>query len=83
MAAHGLKVHDTRELIKHGISNLKAVDGDFSKMKAQQIKKMKAEGHAPNYKSMFSKVEIDLVNEIYKDDLNLYKSHFGENELLF
>ena len=83
MAAHGLNVHDTRESIKHGISNLKAVDGDFSKMKAEQIKKMKEEGSAPNYKSMFSKVEIDLVNEIYKDDMNLYKSHFGESELLF
>ena len=83
LAAHGLKVHDTRESINHGISNLKAVDGDFSKMKAEQIKKMKEEGSAPNYKSMFSKVEIDLVNEIYKDDMNLYKSHFGESELLF
>ena len=83
LAAHGLKVHDTRESINHGISNLKAVDGDFSKVKAEQIKKMKEEGSAPNYKSMFSKVEIDLVNEIYKDDMNLYKSHFGESELLF
>ena len=83
LAAHGLKVHDTRESINHGISNLKAVDGDFSKMKAEQIKKMKEEGSAPNYKSMFSKVEIDLVNEIYNDDMNLYKSHFGESELLF
>ena len=83
LAAHGLKVHDTRESINHGISNLKAVDGDFSKMKAVEIKKMKEEGSAPNYKSMFSKVEIDLVNEIYKDDMNLYKSHFGESELLF
>jgi hypothetical protein len=83
LATHGLKVYDTRESIKHGISNLKAVDGDFSKMKAEQIKKMKEEGSAPNYKSMFSKVEIDLVNEIYKDDINLYKSHFGESKLLF
>jgi hypothetical protein len=83
LAAHGLKVHDTRELIKHGISNLKAVDGDFSKMKAEQIKKMKEEGSAPNYKSMFSKEEINLVKDIYEDDINLYKSHFGENELLF
>ena len=31
---------------------------------------------------MFSKVEIDLVNEIYKDDMNLYKSHFDESELI-
>ena len=83
LAAHGRKIHDTRELIKHGISNLKAVDGDFSKMKAEQIKKMKEEGSAPNYKSMFSKEEINLVKDIYEDDINLYKSHFGENELLF
>ena len=83
LAAHGLKVHDTRESINHGISSLKAVDGDFSKVKAVEIKKMKEEGSAPNYKSMFSKVEIDLVKDIYKDDINLYKNHFGESELLF
>ena len=83
LGAHGLKVHDTRESIKHGLSSLKTVDGDFSKMKAVEIKKMKKEGFAPNYKSMFSEAEIDLVNDIYKDDINLYKSHFGENDLLF
>jgi len=48
-----------------------------------EIKKMKKEGFGPNYKSMFSEAEIDLVNDIYKDDINLYKSHFGENDLLF
>jgi hypothetical protein len=83
LAAHGLEVHDTRESIKHDISRLNTLDGDFSKMKAEQIKKMKEEGSVPNYKSLFSKQEIDLVNEIYKDDINLYKSHFGESELLF
>ena len=83
LAAHGLKVHDTRESIKHGISSLNNLDGDFSKVKAVEIKKMKEEGSAPNYKSMFSKQEIDLVKDIYKDDINLYKSHFGESELLF
>ena len=83
LAAHGLVVYDTRESIKHGISNFNKVDGDFSKMKAEEIKKMKEEGATPNYKSMFSKVEIDLVNEIYKDDMNLYKSHFGKSKLLF
>ena len=83
LEVHGLKVYDTRESIKHGLSSLKTVDGDFSKMKAVEIKKMKKEGFAPNYKSMFSAAEIELVNDIYKDDINLYKSHFGENELLF
>jgi len=83
LEVHGLKVYDTRESIKHGLSSLKTVDGDFSKMKAAEIKKMKKEGFAPNYKSMFSAAEIELVNNIYEDDINLYKSHFGENELLF
>jgi hypothetical protein len=81
--AKGFKVSDTRESIKHGISSLNNLDGDFSKVKAVEIKKMKEEGSAPNYKSMFSKQEIDLVKDIYKDDINLYKSHFGESELLF
>lgn len=81
--AQGLKVHDTRESIKHSLSSLKTVDGDFSKVKAVEVKKMKEEGFAPNYKSMFSTAEIELVNDIYKDDINLYKSHFGENDLLF
>ena len=83
LAAKGFKVSDTRESIKHGISSLNNLDGDFSKVKAVEIKKMKEEGSAPNYKSMFSKQEIDLVKDIYKDDINLYKSHFGESELLF
>jgi hypothetical protein len=81
--AKGFKVSDTRESIKHGLSRLKTVDGDFSKVKAAEIKKMKEEGSAPNYKSMFSQEEIDLVKDIYNDDINLYKSHFGENDLLF
>tara|TARA_B110000263_G_scaffold25722_1_gene19668 strand:- start:167 stop:943 length:777 start_codon:yes stop_codon:yes gene_type:complete len=83
LGTHGLKVHDTRESINHNLSSLKAVDGDFSKMKAVEIKKMKEEGLTPNYKSMFSASEIELVNDIYIDDINLYKSHFGENDLLF
>ena len=83
MKTHGFKVSDTRESIKHGISSLNTLDGDFSKMKAEQIKKMKEKGSAPNYKSMFSREEIDLVKDIYKDDINLYKSHFGESKLLF
>ena len=81
--AHGFKVHDTRDSIKHGLSSLNNVDGDFSKVKAIDIKKMKEEGSVPNYKSMFSKTEIELVEDIYKDDIDLYKSHFGEKNLLF
>jgi hypothetical protein len=62
---------------------MKRVDGDFSKTKQEELQKMKKEGCVPSYKSMFGDVEIELVNNIYKDDINLYKSHFGDNLLLF
>ena len=80
---HGFKVHDTRAAIKHDLSNLKRVNGDFSKIKDVDLKKMKNEGIVPSYKSMFGDTEIELVKDIYSDDINLYKSHFGDNCLLF
>ena len=79
----GFTVHDTRAALKHDLSNMKRVDGDFSKMKEVELQKMKEEGCAPSYKSMFGDVEIELANDIYNDDINLYKSHFGDNCLLF
>ena len=79
----GLKVHDTRKYLKHDISSLKRIDGDFSKIKDVELKKIKDNGSAPNYKSLFTKEEIDLVEDIYSDDLKLYKNHFGDENLLF
>ena len=52
-------------------------------MKDLDLKKMKDDGVIPHYKSMFSNLEIDLVKEIYSDDIALYKSHFEEKDLLF
>lgn len=79
----GLKVHDTRDIIKHDISRLNRIDGDFSKVKEVELKKIKDKGSAPSYKSLFSNAEIELVMEIYKDDVELYKKHFGQKNLLF
>ena len=80
---HGFKVHDTREVTKHTLFHLARVNGDFSKVKDVDINEMKDKGIAPSYKSMFSNAEIELVKEIYSDDINLYKSHFGDKDLLF
>ena len=79
----GFKVYDSRAALKHDLSNVKRAEGDFSKIKADELKKMKQEGYMPSYKSMFGDAEIELVNDIYSDDINLYKSHFGDNCLLF
>ena len=83
LGARGFTVHDTRAALKHDLSNMKRVDGDFSKTKQDELQKMKEEGYLPSYKSMFGDVEIELANDIYNDDINLYKSHFGDNWLLF
>jgi hypothetical protein len=79
----GLKVHDTRKIIKHDISSLKSIDGDFSKTKEIDLKKIKDDGYAPSYESLYGNSEIELVKDIYKDDIELYIEHFGEENLLF
>ena len=83
LGTRGFTVHDTRAVLKHDLTNMKRVDGDFAKMKREEFLKMKEEGYTPNYKSMFGDAEIKLANDIYIDDINLYKSHFGDNCLLF
>jgi len=77
------KVHDTRGALKHDLSDFKRVNGDFSKTKEVDLKKMKNAGVVPSYKSMFEETEIELIKDIYSDDINLYKSHFGDKDLLF
>ena len=79
----GFTVHDTRVALKHDLKNIERIDGNFSKIKVDKLKKMKEGGCLPSYKSMFSDTEIELANDIYNDDINLYKSHFGDNCLLF
>ena len=81
--AQGFIVHDTRGTLNHDLSNFNRIDGNFSKSKEVDIKRIKEKGDAPTYRSMFGDEEIKLVNDIYKDDIALYKSHFGEKELLF
>jgi len=79
----GLKIIDTRNVINHDLSSLKRIDGDFSKTKDEELRKIKYDGFAPKYKSMFGNSEIELVKEIYNDDIELYERHFGDNNLLF
>ena len=78
-----LKVFDTRSVINHDLSNLERINGDFAKTKDLELRQIKIDGFAPHYKSMFGNSEIELVREIYNDDIELYKCHFGDKNLLF
>ena len=79
----GLKFFDTRNESKHSLLGLKKVDGNFSKTNELEIKKMKEGGNIPSYRSMFDEETINLVKEIYSDDIDLYSSKFGDRDLLF
>ena len=79
----GLKVIDTRNEMKHSLLGLNKVDGNFSKTTEIEINKMKELGDIPSYQSMFDEETIDLVREIYSDDIDLYVSKFGDKDLLF
>jgi hypothetical protein len=79
----GLKFFDTRNKMKHSLIGLNKVDGNFSKTNELEIKKMKEGGNIPSYRSMFDEETINLVKEIYSDDIDLYSSKFGDKDLLF
>jgi len=79
----GLKFFDTRNEMKHSLLGLNKVNGNFSKTNELEIKKMKDDGNIPSYKSMFDEEAINLVKEIYSDDIDLYSSKFGDKYLLF
>ena len=79
----GLNFFDTRNEMKHSLLGLNKVDGNFSKTNQLEIKKMKEGGNIPSYRSMFDEETINLVKEIYSDDIDLYSSKFGDKDLLF
>ena len=79
----GLKFFDTRNEMKHSLLGMNKVDGNFSKTNELEIIKMKEDGNIPSYKSMFNEETINLVKEIYSDDIDLYLSKFGDKNLLF
>ena len=69
--------------MNHSLQGFKKNNGNFTNTKEIEIKKMKENGNIPSYKSMFDKEAIELVNEIYSDDIALYKKYFRKDFLLF
>lgn len=83
LSVKGLEVVDTRIAHPNSLLGITRLEGDFSKAKEQEIRKMKEDGFIPSYKSMYQDDEIQLVKDIYEDDIALYKKHFGKKNLLF
>lgn len=78
-------VYDIRGLTGHSIKAFDKIDDGaaYDKMTAFDILRMKREGKLPSEKAMFTNEMIAAVSEIYKQDIELYKSRIGTENLLF
>ncbi|WP_291748093.1 sulfotransferase family 2 domain-containing protein [Bauldia sp.] len=81
----GFVVHDARPLTAHSISELEKIDdgAGYANMTAFEILRMKKEGRIPSEKAVYSDEMIAAVSEIYRQDIELYKSRIDPGKLLF
>lgn len=79
-----LDIVDARPLTRHGIDGLTIIhEGDFSNTPPYEIRTLKASGKCPAPKQLYTKALIDIVSQHYKDDIDLYTTLFGTENLMF
>ncbi|MEP0984914.1 sulfotransferase family 2 domain-containing protein [Ekhidna sp.] len=80
----GFKVYDTRKRLNHGIDSLKKIEvPNPHKLNAKELLEMKNNGEIVNPKSLFTDEHIEIVKNLYAEDIDLYRSKFGEKNLMF
>jgi hypothetical protein len=82
---HGLIFYDTRKYSLHNTSNLK-LNGNFSEnahLSITEITIMRNNYELPSYESIYNSEAIELVNQIYADDIKFFKDKFGDSSTLF
>lgn len=75
---------DARGLTLHGINYLKKVeDISFPKLSCSTILQMKESGECPMPSSLYNDELIEIVSNIYREDIDIYKSIFKSENLMF
>lgn len=78
----GFDVIDTRRELKHDISALSKETGDYSTTPISVIKDMKRDGYVPTVKSLYSGATYGIIENVYKEDIDLYSVQIGEQNIL-
>jgi len=78
----GLKIHDTRSFLTHHTYHLKKISS-LSEPWNIPIKQLKKLDGLPTTKSMFSEELVQIVKNIYSEDIKLYKEKLGDKNLTF
>jgi hypothetical protein len=79
----GFKVHDTRSVIDHSTVKFEKVSGNFARVPAGEIYRMKREGKVPTYEALFDDETRALVPRLFRKDIEVYIEKFGASNLLF
>ena len=80
----GLKIHDARSLTNHGTSHYEMLDSKcFADVSTFDLAVLKKQSKCPSHKAMYDDELVEIVRDIYKDDLLIYIEKFGETRLLF
>lgn len=80
----GVDVIDARPLTNHGRDGFDIVsDEDFSQVKPFDLLKNKMNGALPDPKSLYSGELVEIVSRVYKSDIDLYRSKFGVDGLMY
>lgn len=77
-------IHDARDISRHGSKGyLILKDGQYHDCKIKDLIDLKNNGLFPEYKLLFNDEVFSKIKKIYSMDINLYRSKFGIDDLLF
>lgn len=79
-----MKIFDARNLTRHGLDQYELIkDQNFSNTSLLEILRLKQDGYAPSYETLYTEELIAIVKKQYQEDFNLYIDKFGEKNILF
>lgn len=77
----GFDVVDTRSAVGHDTGALEKLGGELCDVPISELAIMKRRGQVPTLNSMYDPAVFRRVSEIYADDIELYISHFGSDNM--
>jgi len=79
-----VNVIDARALTQHGSDTYKKLShSNFSHTPPLELLNYKAQGQLPTPKAMYNDELIDIVKQLYQDDIHLYRNVIGSETLMF
>ena len=80
----GLAIYDTRLTIGHHITTkTTSFLNNACDIPILELMSLKNENNLPTYESFYNEELVEMVGNIYKDDVSFYHSKFGSKNMLF